>query len=113
MANALPRRNKLTDIVQSGVLLDPMRKGDQASSLEASLENLVVGQPEACNHLVSAYQTFLAGLSAPNRPIASFLFLGPTGTGKTRTVEALAETLVGSPKAMVKIDCAEFQHSQE
>jgi ATP-dependent Clp protease ATP-binding subunit ClpA len=49
----------------------------------------------------------------PGRPVGNFLFLGPTGTGKTRLVEATAEALVGSPRAIVKIDCAEFQHSHE
>src|SRR6202043_3109660 len=47
------------------------------------------------------------------RPAGNLLFLGPTGSGKTRTVEALAESLVGDPRAVVKIDCAEFQHSHE
>jgi ATP-dependent Clp protease ATP-binding subunit ClpA len=56
------------------------------------------------------YQT---GLCAPGRPVGNFLFLGPTGTGKTRTVEALAECLVNNPRAVIKIDCAEFQHSHE
>src|SRR5213075_600249 len=59
------------------------------------------------------YQTFLAGMSTPGRPVGSLLFLGPTGSGKTRTVEAMAESLAGDPKAVVKIDCAEFQHSHE
>lgn len=52
-------------------------------------------------------------MATPGRPVGSLLFLGPTGSGKTRTVEALAESLVGDPRAVVKIDCAEFQHSHE
>ena len=56
---------------------------------------------------------FLAGLNPPGRPIGNLLFLGPTGSGKTRVVEAVAESLFGDPKACIKIDCAEFQHSHE
>jgi len=56
---------------------------------------------------------YLAGMSSPCRPIGNFLFLGPTGSGKTRLVEAVAESLVGETRAIVKIDCGEFQHSHE
>jgi ATP-dependent Clp protease ATP-binding subunit ClpB len=56
---------------------------------------------------------FLAGLNAPGRPVGNLLFLGPTGSGKTRVVEALAESLFGDARACIKIDCAEFQHSHE
>jgi hypothetical protein len=56
---------------------------------------------------------FLAGLNPPNRPVGNLLFLGPTGSGKTRTVEAAAQTLFGDPRACLKVDCAEFQHSHE
>src|SRR6266480_7267172 len=56
---------------------------------------------------------YLAGMLPQGRPIGNFLFLGPTGSGKTRAVEATAECLLGNPKAIVKIDCAEFQHSHE
>jgi ATP-dependent Clp protease ATP-binding subunit ClpA len=56
---------------------------------------------------------FRAGLSPGNRPIGILLFLGPTGTGKTRVVEAAAEVLFGTSAAVVKVDCAEFQHSHE
>ena len=59
------------------------------------------------------YQIFLAGMNPPNRPIGTMLFLGPTGSGKTRVIEAAAEVLFGDPNAVVKIDCAEFQHSHE
>jgi ATP-dependent Clp protease ATP-binding subunit ClpB len=113
MGQALPRRNKTTDTPNAGVLLDPCLTGESAQFLAHSLEQLVVGQPEARAQIVSAYQTFRSGLAAPNRPLANFLFLGPTGTGKTRTVEALAETLAGTSKAVLKIDCGEFQHSQD
>jgi ATP-dependent Clp protease ATP-binding subunit ClpA len=95
------------------VLLDPAKKGCEAEDLENKLRHLVVGQDEAIHRIVRAYQTYLAGLSPVRRPIGNFLFLGPTGTGKTRVVEATAECLLGNPRAVLKIDCAEFQHSHE
>jgi ATP-dependent Clp protease ATP-binding subunit ClpA len=94
-------------------LLDPMRFGSDAEKLDAELHNRIIGQDEAVRHIVDAYQMFLAGLASPERPVANFLFLGPTGTGKTRLVEATAESLAGDPRAVIKIDCAEFQHSHE
>ena len=74
---------------------------------------MIVGQDEAIQQIVSIYQMHLTGMSAPGRPIGNFLFLGPTGSGKTRVVEATAETLMKNPRAIIKIDCAEFQHSHE
>ena len=73
----------------------------------------MVGQDEAIEQVVKVYQTYLAGMANPGRPIANFLFLGPTGSGKTRMVEATAEALAGDPRAMLKVDCAEFAHSHE
>ena len=61
----------------------------------------------------NVYQTVLAGMVIPDRPIASLLFLGPTGSGKTKLVEAAAEILLGSSKAVLKVDCGEFQHGHE
>jgi len=95
------------------MLLDPTRMGRDAETLESDLRRRIVGQEEAVRQIVDLYQTYCAGMCSPGRPIGSFLFLGPTGSGKTRTVEALAESLVGDPKAVIKIDCAEFQHSHE
>jgi ATP-dependent Clp protease ATP-binding subunit ClpA len=94
-------------------LLDPTKTGRQARNLENELRHLIVGQEEAINQIVKAYQTHLAGLSPIGRPVGNFLFLGPTGSGKTRIVEATAESLLNNPRAVVKIDCAEFQHSHE
>ncbi len=94
-------------------LLDPGRTGAQAADLERNLSRLIVGQQEAVREIVNIYQMHLAGLNPPGRPIGNFLFLGPTGTGKTRIVEATAESLVGNPRAVIKIDCGEFQHSHE
>lgn len=94
-------------------LLDPTKTGKQAESLEKKLRHLVIGQDEAIHQIVRTYQTYLAGLSPVGRPIGNFLFLGPTGSGKTRIVEATAESLLKNPRAVIKIDCAEFQHSHE
>jgi ATP-dependent Clp protease ATP-binding subunit ClpA len=94
-------------------LLDPTRSGREAEDLEDKLHHLVVGQDEAIHQIVRTYQTFLAGLHPLGRPVGNFLFLGPTGSGKTRLVEATAESLVGDARAMIKVDCAEFQHSHE
>src|SRR6202453_2658581 len=94
-------------------LLDPTKTGTQAEELENKLRHLVIGQDDAIHQIVSAYQTHLAGLSPVGRPIGNFLFLGPTGSGKTRIVEATAEALLKNPRAVIKIDCAEFQHSHE
>lgn len=93
--------------------LDPMRTGRDAQSLESNLKKLVVGQDDAIQQIVNIFQMYQTGLTAPGRPVGNFLFLGPTGSGKTRIVEATAESLVGNPRAVIKIDCAEFQHSHE
>ena len=94
-------------------VLDSTRTGKDAEALEQTLSKLVVGQEEAIEQIVNIYQMYVTGLSAPGRPVGNFLFLGPTGSGKTRTVEATAEALVNTSRAVVKIDCAEFQHSHE
>jgi ATP-dependent Clp protease ATP-binding subunit ClpA len=96
-----------------GILLDPLRIGREAAILEGKLRERIIGQDEAVCEIVGVYQTFLAGLTAPGRPIGSFLFLGPTGSGKTRTVEAVAEALTGNSRAVIKVDCAEYQHGHE
>jgi ATP-dependent Clp protease ATP-binding subunit ClpA len=93
--------------------LDPAKTGRDAVSLEGNLRRMIVGQDEAIQQIVNIYQMNLTGMSAPGRPIGNFLFLGPTGSGKTRIVEATAEALLKNPRAVIKIDCAEFQHSHE
>jgi ATP-dependent Clp protease ATP-binding subunit ClpA len=93
--------------------LDPSLTGNEAMKLHTDLVNRIVGQDEAIDQIVSVYQTYLAGMSSPGRPIGNLLFLGPTGTGKTRLVEATAESLLGDARAVIKVDCAEFQHSHE
>lgn len=87
--------------------------GFEGNDLNDKLHRLIIGQNEAITEIVSAYQMHVTGLVSPRRPIANFLFLGPTGSGKTRIVEATAEVLVGTPRAVIKVDCAEFQHSHE
>ncbi|HXJ41539.1 MAG TPA: AAA family ATPase [Bryobacteraceae bacterium] len=94
-------------------LLDPTRNGRPAEHLESDLGHLIVGQEEAIRQIVRAYQTHVSGLCPVGRPIGNFLFLGPTGSGKTRIVEATAESLLKNSRAIIKIDCAEFQHSHE
>jgi len=93
--------------------LDPTLTGHEAERLNAELLKRIVGQNEAIGQIVNVYQMHLAGMTGPGRPIGNFLFLGPTGTGKTRIVEATAEALLGDSTAVTKIDCAEFQHSHE
>ena len=94
-------------------VLDPSRTGKEAEGLEANLKRLIVGQDEAIGQIVNIYQMHLTQMNPPGRPIGNFLFLGPTGSGKTRIVEATSESLVGTPRGVIKIDCAEFQHSHE
>lgn len=82
-------------------------------NLTAILSQKVVGQPAATSVIVPYIQMFQAGLAPEGRPVGIFLLLGPTGTGKTKTVEALAEVLHGSSKNLLKIDCGEFQMEHE
>src|SRR5262252_7812691 len=93
--------------------LDPTQTGFEAEKLESDLRKRIVGQDEAIRQIINVYQTHLAGMSSPGRPIGNLLFLGPTGSGKTRLVEAAAESLLGNARAVLKVDCAEFQHSHE
>jgi len=93
--------------------LNPVQTGREARKLEDDLRQRIVGQDEAIRQVVQVYQTDLIGMSSPGRPIGSLLFLGPTGSGKTRLVEAMAESLLNNPRAVLKIDCGEFQHSHE
>jgi ATP-dependent Clp protease ATP-binding subunit ClpA len=93
--------------------LDPNRRSTEAQDFETALRRRIVGQQLAVEKVTEIYQMFLAGLNPPNRPVGNLLFLGPTGSGKTRVVEAMAESLFGDARAVIKIDCAEFQHSHE
>jgi ATP-dependent Clp protease ATP-binding subunit ClpB len=93
--------------------LDPTRNSPEARDFERALRQRVVGQDRAVRRLARIYQVYLAGLSVPGRPLVNLLFLGPTGSGKTRLVEAAAEVLFGNARAVVRVDCGEFQHSHE
>src|SRR5262245_19707524 len=97
----------------SSVYLNPDLKSPAAQEFEDKLTALIVGQDRAVRRITGLYQIFLAGLAHPGRPIGNLLFLGPTGSGKTRVVEAASEVLFGDPNLVTKIDCAEFQHSHE
>jgi ATP-dependent Clp protease ATP-binding subunit ClpB len=93
--------------------LDPSKRSTDTLDFQASLRAKIVGQEEGVQALVDLYQVFCAGLNSPGRPVGNLLFLGPTGSGKTRIVEAAAEILFGDARAVIKVDCAEFQHSHE
>src|ERR1700726_3776352 len=93
--------------------LDPNQRSTDTLEFQAALRAKIVGQEEGVHALVDLYQVFRAGLNSPGRPVGNLLFLGPTGSGKTRIVEAAAEILFGEARAVIKIDCAEFQHSHE
>jgi ATP-dependent Clp protease ATP-binding subunit ClpB len=93
--------------------LDPQLRSLESQEFDSALRSRIVGQEEAVRAVVDLYQVFSAGMNSPGRPVGNFLFLGPTGSGKTRIVEATAEILFGDPRAVIKVDCAEFQHSHE
>lgn len=99
--------------VSEEVLLDPEMRSSEVLDFERRLLGKIVGQDRAVRRIVNMYQIYMAGMNMPGRPIGNLLFLGPTGSGKTRVVEASADILFGSPRAFIKIDCAEFQHSHE
>ncbi len=98
---------------QIQTILDPTIHSPEVKDFERALKRRVVGQDRAVRRLARVYQVYKAGLAVPGRPLANLLFLGPTGSGKTRLVEAASEVLFGKPEAVLKIDCAEFQHSHE
>ena len=93
--------------------LDPTRQSSEATVFEQVLRRSVVGQEQAVSAVVAIYQMYMAGLNAPGRPVGNLLFAGPTGSGKTRIAEAMGQALYGNAGAVVKINCAEFQHSHE
>lgn len=110
MRNETAKRKETSE---QGILLDPERKSPRAKEFEDKLSALIVGQERAVRRVSGLFQIYLAGMNNPSRPIGTMLFLGPTGSGKTRVVEAAAEVLFGEAHSVVKIDCAEFQHSHE
>lgn len=98
---------------QNRISLNPELKSHRAQEFEDKLTSLIIGQERAVRRLSGLYQIYLAGMQSPGRPVGTMMFLGPTGSGKTRVVEAAAEVLFNDSNAVVKIDCAEFQHSHE
>jgi ATP-dependent Clp protease ATP-binding subunit ClpB len=94
----------------TGVPVERMLEGERSKLLrmEDALRRRVVGQEDALRHVANAVRRARAGLQDPNRPIGSFLFLGPTGVGKTELTKALAEFLFDDDRAMVRIDMSEF-----
>src|SRR5260370_18747620 len=106
------RLKKATD-QRFSAILDSKKRSSTACHFEEALRKKIIGQEEAVRALVDLYQVFRAGLNSPGRPVGNLLFLGPTGSGKTRIVEAAAEILFGDARPVIKIDCAEFQHSHE
>src|SRR5467141_2762847 len=120
-ANSFPENRQFPERKQGpeamrtnlATVLDPSRRSNDARDFETALRRKIVGQDQAIEKVAEIYQMFLAGLNAPSRPVGNLLFLGPTGSGKTRVVEAVAESLFGDARACIKIDCAEFQHSHE
>ena len=109
MIAAMETQKKITETV----FLDPDQKSPRAQEFEEKLSTRIVGQERAVRRMSGLYQICLAGMNPLTRPVGTMLFLGPTGSGKTRVVEAAAEVLFGDPGAVIKIDCAEFQHSHE
>lgn len=100
-------------VANNSFFLDPKLKCAQAQKFDERLSALIIGQENAVRSMGNLYQLFLAGMNQSNKPLGTLLFLGPTGSGKTRVVEAAAEILFGDCNAVIKIDCAEFQHSHE
>lgn len=106
-SSALRALSSLTGL--PGVLLDDRESLDPAR-LRTFFGQRIMGQPEAIDCLVERIAMLKAGLTDPSRPIGVFLFAGPTGTGKTEVVKALAEYLFGSSDRMLRIDMSELQH---
>jgi ATP-dependent Clp protease ATP-binding subunit ClpB len=94
------------------IALNVLLRAKGSVVLESELKRRVIGQDAAVDKIVQTFERQMAGLHRPRRPLGSMLFLGPTGCGKSKLAEALAETLFGNPDALLKIDCAELQESQ-
>ena len=116
----IPRKDRLhitsSDIQRvihqiSGVPLKNLEKEDMSRlrGLDGLLKKRILGQSDAIDAITSSLKRSSVGISNPNRPIGSFLFLGPTGVGKTELVKVLAEEFFADPKALIKIDMSEFQ----
>jgi len=105
--------NRIKRLLRIPMALDITKRGEEQIRFEQDLRNKIVAQNDAVQSVVDIYQIFQAGLNPLGRPVGNFLFLGPTGSGKTRLVEATSEVLFGTNKAVIRVDCGEFQHSHE
>src|SRR5437667_12450628 len=99
--------------MKRNLTVSALRCVDTSDELARLLASKLVGQPSAIQAILPCVQIHQAGLAPEGRPVGVFLWLGSTGTGKTKTVEALAEVLHGSPKKLLKVDCGEFQMEHE
>src|SRR4051794_32642126 len=112
-AAPVPKAEGITEKPKNSQNRNKKQSADLVEDLDAVLSQKVVGQPAATKVIVPYIQMYQAGLAPEGRPVGIFLLLGPTGTGKTKTVEALAEVLHGSEKNVLKVDCGEFQMEHE
>ncbi len=95
------------------LLLDANKPGKKIIEFGEAIRSQVIGQDEAVDSIQDYYNLYLAGLPTPGKPLGNFLFLGPTGTGKTKLVEAFTEIVGGPGVKPIKLDCAEFQSDHE
>lgn len=93
--------------------ISPLRTQSWPNDIASALSRKILGQPAAIDAIVPCIQMHRAMLAPEGRPVGIFLLIGPTGTGKTKTVEALAEVLHGNSKKILKLDCGEFQMDHE
>jgi ATP-dependent Clp protease ATP-binding subunit ClpB len=95
------------------VVLDSDYRSPFVKAFERDIREVVVGQDEAVELVTNVYERNLAGICDSSKPIASLLFLGPTGVGKTRMAEAISEHMLGSKEKMLKVNCGEYQYGHE
>src|SRR4030081_2477034 len=93
--------------------LDPTIRSTDTRDFQGALRSKIVGQEEGVQALVDLFQACCAGLNSPGRPVGNLLFLGPTGSGKTRIVDAAAEILFGDARAVIKRYCPSADRSQD
>jgi ATP-dependent Clp protease ATP-binding subunit ClpB len=107
------RREKIAEGEAGGSRWLDTSEPEEMRRIRVMLEERVIGQGESIRQIVRALTRYKAGLAGQERPVAAFLLLGPTGVGKTHTVEAVADLLQGSPEAVLKVHCAEVRSDHE